>query len=177
MEIRYVYNAAVDATWGLSLHRLRDGSYHLWHVTFYGSFTGGASMGTPGYFPCLLAPHVGDVDVPMANATATRGWTLFPQNADQCVIDRGLTTEQILNEFFFTFDAGPDPWPTVTINGRHRLGARGFETDTHVGTDVDTAGGTDCTDCTRRHQHDPDRDHGGPRGQGHVCDDPDDFRG
>ena len=34
------YNAAVDATWGLSLHRLRDGSYHLWHVTFYGSFTG-----------------------------------------------------------------------------------------------------------------------------------------
>jgi len=113
------YNAAVDATWGLSLHRLRNGTYQLWHVTFYGSFTGGAAMGTPGYFPCLLAPHVGDTNVPMSNDTAVRGWTLFPQNADQCVIDSSLTTEQILNEFFFTFDAGPDPWPTININGRN----------------------------------------------------------
>ena len=95
------YNAAVDATWGITLHRYYadTAEWKFWRPGFYGSF-GDTS-------DCLLPPEVGDSAVQMRHPTQPshwRGWSFFPVNADACARDQNLSVEALLRASFFSFD-------------------------------------------------------------------------
>ena len=96
------YNAAVDATWGLTMHRYYSatGEWKFWRPGFYGSFTVTRD--------CMMPPSVGDTGVQMRHPTQPshwRGWSFFPVNADACAREQNLSVEALLRDSFFSFDA------------------------------------------------------------------------
>ena len=95
------YNAAVDATWGLTMQRYYsdDDEWRFWRPGFYGSFTVTRS--------CLKRPEPGDGNVQMRHPNQPshyRGWSFFPINADDCVRSDGLTVEALLREIFYSWE-------------------------------------------------------------------------
>ena len=95
------YNAAVDATWGLTMQRYYpdDAEWRFWRPGFYGSFTVTRD--------CLKRPEPGDNGVQMRHPSQPshyRGWSFFPVNADDCVRSDGLTVEALLREIFFSWE-------------------------------------------------------------------------
>jgi hypothetical protein len=96
------YNAAVDATWGLTMQRYYpdDDEWRFWRPGFYGSFTVTRE--------CLRRPEPGDSNVQMRHPSQPshyRGWSFFPVNADDCARNQGLTVEALLREVFFSWEA------------------------------------------------------------------------
>ena len=96
------YNAAVDATWGLTMQRYYadDDEWRFWRPGFYGSFTVTRE--------CLARPEPGDRNVQMRHPSQPshyRGWSFFPVNADDCVRSQGYTVEALLREMFYAWDA------------------------------------------------------------------------
>ena len=96
------YNAAVDATWGMTMQRFYpvSGEWRFWRPGFYGSFTVNRD--------CLLPPEAGDSGVQMRHPTQPshwRGWSFFPVNADDCARTRNLSVESLLRTSFFSFDS------------------------------------------------------------------------
>ena len=95
------YNAAVDATWGITMQRYYpvDGTWRFWRPGFYGSFT--------VMRECMDPPEPGDMSVQMRHPTQPshyRGWSFFPVNADDCARSRGLTVEALLRESFYSWE-------------------------------------------------------------------------
>lgn len=95
------YNAAVDATWGLTMQRYYpdDDEWRFWRPGFYGSFTVTRA--------CLRRPEPGDNNVQMRHPSQPshyRGWSFFPVNADDCARNEGLTVEALLREVFFSWE-------------------------------------------------------------------------
>ena len=99
------YNAAVDATWGMTVQRLKDNN--VWFFAnpgFYGSWDGGAGPTTA----CLAPPRAGDTGVPLRHATQPghwRGVSVFVMNADTCAKEHDLSVEQLIRYVFYTVDA------------------------------------------------------------------------
>ena len=96
------YNAAVDATWGMTMQRYYpvSGEWRFWRPGFYGSFTVNRE--------CMLPPEPGESSVQMRHPTQPshwRGWSFFPVNADECARARNLSVEALLRASFFAFDS------------------------------------------------------------------------
>ena len=96
------YNAAVDATWGMTMQRYYpvSGEWRFWRPGFYGSFTVNRE--------CMLPPDAGDANVQMRHPTQPshwRGWSFFPVNADDCARSRSLSVEALLRASFYSFDS------------------------------------------------------------------------
>lgn len=96
------YNAAVDATWGMTMQRFYpvSGEWRFWRPGFYGSFTVNRD--------CMLPPEAGDTYMQMRHPTQPshwRGWSFFPVNADDCARTRNLSVEGLLRASFFSFDS------------------------------------------------------------------------
>jgi hypothetical protein len=96
------YNAAVDATWGMTMQRFYPVSseWRFWRPGFYGSFTVNRD--------CMLPPEAGDTNVQMRHPSQPshwRGWSFFPVNADDCARTRNLSVEALLRASFFSFDS------------------------------------------------------------------------
>ncbi len=96
------YNSAVDATWGITMHRFYSATseWKFWRPGFYGSFTVTRD--------CLMPPEVGDSGIQMRHPSQPshwRGWSFFPVNADACARDQNLSVEALLRASFFSWDA------------------------------------------------------------------------
>ena len=91
------YNAAVDATWGMTMQRFypATGEWKFWRPGFYGSFTVNRE--------CMPPPSPGDTYVQMRHPTQPshwRGWSFFPINADDCARTKNLSVESLLRISF-----------------------------------------------------------------------------
>ena len=98
------YNAAVDATWGLTVQRLKDdGKWYFANPGFYGVWNGGGGS-TP---ICLEPPKAGQTGIPLRHATQPghwRGVSVFVVNADTCAKERNLSVEELIRYVWFTVD-------------------------------------------------------------------------
>lgn len=99
------YNAAVDATWGTTVQRLRDdGKWYFANPGFYGSWNGGGGSVTG----CLAPPKAGQGGIPLRHATQPghwRGVSIFVMNADSCAKEHDLSVEELIRYVWYTVDA------------------------------------------------------------------------
>jgi hypothetical protein len=99
------YNAAVDATWGTTVQRLKDGGkWFFANPGFYGSWNGGAGSTTA----CLVPPKPGQTGIPLRHATQPghwRGVSIFVMNADTCAKEKDLSVEELIRYVWYTVDA------------------------------------------------------------------------
>jgi hypothetical protein len=99
------YNAAVDATWGTTVQRLRDdGKWYFANPGFYGSWNGGGGSVTG----CLAPPKSGQTGIPLRHATQPghwRGVSIFVMNADSCAKEHDLSVEELIRYVWYTVDA------------------------------------------------------------------------
>ena len=99
------YNAAVDATWGTTVQRLRDdGKWYFANPGFYGSWNGGGGSVTG----CLAPPKPGQTGIPLRHATQSghwRGVSIFVMNADSCAKEHDLSVEELIRYVWYTVDA------------------------------------------------------------------------
>lgn len=99
------YNAAVDATWGSTVQRLRsDGKWYFANPGFYGSWNGGGGSVTG----CLAPPKAGQTGIPLRHATQPghwRGVSIFVMNADSCAKEHDLSVEELIRYVWYTVDA------------------------------------------------------------------------
>lgn len=99
------YNAAVDATWGTTVQRLRDdGKWYFANPGFYGSWNGGGGSTAA----CLVPPKPGQTGIPLRHATQPghwRGVSIFVMNADTCAKEKDLSVEELIRYVWYTVDA------------------------------------------------------------------------
>ena len=99
------YNAAVDATWGTTVQRLKDdGKWFFANPGFYGSWNGGGGFTTA----CLVPPKPGQSGIPLRHATQPghwRGVSIFVMNADTCAKEKDLSVEELIRYVWYTVDA------------------------------------------------------------------------
>jgi len=99
------YNAAVDATWGITVQRLKDdGKWYFANPGFYGSWNGGGGAVTG----CLAPPKPGQTGIPLRHATQSghwRGVSIFVMNADTCAKEHDLSVEELIRYVWYTVDA------------------------------------------------------------------------
>jgi hypothetical protein len=99
------YNAAVDATWGTTVQRLKDdGKWFFANPGFYGSWNGGGGLTTA----CLVPPKPGQSGIPLRHATQPghwRGVSIFVMNADTCAKEKDLSVEELIRYVWYTVDA------------------------------------------------------------------------
>jgi len=99
------YNAAVDATWGITVQRLKDdGKWYFANPGFYGSWNGGGGSTTG----CLVPPKAGQTGIPLRHATQPghwRGVSVFVMNADTCAKEKDLSVEELIRYVWYTVDA------------------------------------------------------------------------
>ena len=99
------YNAAVDATWGTTVQRLKDGGkWFFANPGFYGSWNGGGGSVTG----CLAPPKAGQDGIPLRHATQPghwRGVSIFVMNADSCAKEHDLSVEELIRYVWYTVDA------------------------------------------------------------------------
>jgi hypothetical protein len=99
------YNAAVDATWGTTVQRLKDdGKWYFANPGFYGSWNGGGGSVTG----CLAPPKAGQDGIPLRHATQPghwRGVSIFVMNADTCAKEHDLSVEELIRYVWYTVDA------------------------------------------------------------------------
>lgn len=98
------YNAAVDATWGITVQRLKDdGKWYFANPGFYGSWNGGGGSFTG----CLEPPRAGQGGIPLRHATQPghwRGVSIFVMNADSCAKELSLSVEELIRNVWYTLD-------------------------------------------------------------------------
>ena len=98
------YNAAVDATWGITVQRLKDdGKWYFANPGFYGTWDGGGGVFTG----CLEPPRPGQGGIPLRHASQPghwRGVSVFVMNADSCAKERNLSVEELIRNVWYTVD-------------------------------------------------------------------------
>jgi LysM repeat protein len=111
------YNAAVDATWGTTVQRLRDdGKWYFANPGFYGSWNGGGGFTTA----CLVPPKPGQSGIPLRHATQPghwRGVSIFVMNADTCAKEKDLSVEELIRYVWYTVDANATGETSYSVPG------------------------------------------------------------
>ena len=111
------YNAAVDATWGITVQRLKDdGKWYFANPGFYGSWNGGGGAVTG----CLAPPKAGQGGIPLRHATQPghwRGVSIFVMNADTCAKEHDLSVEELIRYVWYTVDATATSETSYSIPG------------------------------------------------------------
>lgn len=111
------YNAAVDATWGTTVQRLKDdGKWYFANPGFYGSWNGGAGSTTG----CLVPPKAGQTGIPLRHATQPghwRGVSVFVMNADTCAKEKDLSVEELIRYVWYTVDADATGETSYSVPG------------------------------------------------------------
>jgi hypothetical protein len=111
------YNAAVDATWGITVQRLKeDGKWYFANPGFYGSWNGGGGPVTG----CLAPPKAGQGGIPLRHATQPghwRGISIFVMNADTCAKEHDLSVEELIRYVWYTVDATATSETSYSVPG------------------------------------------------------------
>ena len=111
------YNAAVDATWGITVQRLKDdGKWYFANPGFYGSWNGGGGFTTA----CLVPPKPGQTGIPLRHATQPghwRGVSVFVMNADTCAKEKDLSVEELIRYVWYTVDADATGETSYSVPG------------------------------------------------------------
>ena len=111
------YNAAVDATWGITVQRLKDdGKWFFANPGFYGSWNGGGGSVTG----CLAPPKPGQGGIPLRHATQPghwRGVSIFVMNADTCAKEHDLSVEELIRYVWYTVDATATSETSYSVPG------------------------------------------------------------
>jgi hypothetical protein len=111
------YNAAVDATWGITVQRLKeDGKWYFANPGFYGSWNGGGGAVTG----CLAPPKAGQTGIPLRHATQPghwRGVSVFVMNADTCAKEHDLSVEELIRYVWYTVDATATSETSYSVAG------------------------------------------------------------
>ena len=111
------YNAAVDATWGTTVQRLKDdGKWYFANPGFYGSWNGGGGSTTG----CLVPPKAGQTGIPLRHATQPghwRGVSIFVMNADTCAKEKDLSVEELIRYVWYTVDANATGETSYSVPG------------------------------------------------------------
>jgi hypothetical protein len=111
------YNAAVDATWGITVQRLKeDGKWYFANPGFYGSWNGGGGSVTG----CLAPPKAGQTGIPLRHATQPghwRGVSVFVMNADSCAKEHDLSVEELIRYVWYTVDANATGETSYSVPG------------------------------------------------------------
>jgi LysM repeat protein len=111
------YNAAVDATWGTTVQRLKDdGKWYFANPGFYGSWNGGGGFTTA----CLVPPKPGQTGIPLRHATQPghwRGVSIFVMNADTCAKEKDLSVEELIRYVWYTVDADATGETSYSVPG------------------------------------------------------------
>jgi hypothetical protein len=111
------YNAAVDATWGITVQRLKeDGNWYFANPGFYGSWNGGGGSVTG----CLAPPKAGQDGIPLRHATQPghwRGVSIFVMNADTCAKEHDLSVEELIRYVWYTVDATATSETSYSVPG------------------------------------------------------------
>ena len=111
------YNAAVDATWGTTVQRLKDdGKWYFANPGFYGSWNGGGGLFTG----CLEPPRAGQSGIPLRHATQPghwRGVSIFVMNADSCAKERNLSVEELIRNVWYTLDGTATGETSYSVSG------------------------------------------------------------
>ena len=111
------YNAAVDATWGTTVQRLKDdGKWYFANPGFYGSWNGGGGLFTG----CLEPPRAGQSGIPLRHATQPghwRGVSIFVMNADSCAKERSLSVEELIRNVWYTLDGTATGETSYSVSG------------------------------------------------------------
>ncbi|MFM8915813.1 MAG: LysM peptidoglycan-binding domain-containing protein [Candidatus Limnocylindrus sp.] len=111
------YNAAVDATWGTTVQRLKDdGKWYFANPGFYGSWNGGGGSTTG----CLVPPKAGQTGIPLRHATQPghwRGVSVFVMNADTCAKEKDLSVEELVRLVWYTVDADATGETSYSVPG------------------------------------------------------------
>jgi hypothetical protein len=111
------YNAAVDATWGITVQRLKeDGKWYFANPGFYGSWNGGGGAVTG----CLAPPKAGQGGIPLRHATQPghwRGVSIFVMNADTCAKEHDLSVEELIRYVWYTVDATATSETSYSVPG------------------------------------------------------------
>lgn len=111
------YNAAVDATWGTTVQRLKDdGKWSFANPGFYGSWNGGGGFTTA----CLVPPKPGQSGIPLRHATQPghwRGVSIFVMNADTCAKEKDLSVEELIRYVWYTVDANATGETSYSVPG------------------------------------------------------------
>lgn len=111
------YNAAVDATWGITVQRLKDdGKWYFANPGFYGSWNGGGGAVTG----CLAPPRPGQTGIPLRHATQPghwRGVSVFVMNADTCAKEHDLSVEELIRYVWYTVDATATSETSYSVPG------------------------------------------------------------
>jgi len=111
------YNAAVDATWGITVQRLKDdGKWYFANPGFYGSWNGGGGAVTG----CLAPPKPGQTGIPLRHATQPghwRGVSVFVMNADTCAKEHDLSVEELIRYVWYTVDATATSETSYSVPG------------------------------------------------------------
>ncbi|MBU6256342.1 MAG: hypothetical protein KGN04_02825 [Chloroflexi bacterium] len=111
------YNAAVDATWGITVQRLKDdGKWYFANPGFYGSWNGGGGATTG----CLAPPRPGQTGIPLRHATQPghwRGVSVFVMNADTCSKEHDLSVEELIRYVWYTVDATATSETSYSVPG------------------------------------------------------------
>ncbi len=111
------YNAAVDATWGITVQRLKeDGKWYFANPGFYGSWNGGGGAVTG----CLAPPKAGQDGIPLRHATQPghwRGVSIFVMNADTCAKEHDLSVEELIRYVWYTVDATATSETSYSVPG------------------------------------------------------------
>ena len=111
------YNAAVDATWGITVQRLKeDGKWYFANPGFYGSWNGGGGSTTG----CLVPPKAGQTGIPLRHATQPghwRGVSVFVMNADTCAKEKDLSVEELIRYVWYTVDANATSETSYSVPG------------------------------------------------------------
>jgi hypothetical protein len=99
------YNAAVDATWGVTVQRLNHATsqWAFMRPGFYGSWDGGGGRTTV----CLAPPRPGQTGIPTRHARQPshyRGASMFVANADTCAKEQQLSVEELIRYVYWTAD-------------------------------------------------------------------------
>ena len=111
------YNAAVDATWGTTVQRLKDdGKWFFANPGFYGSWNGGGGSFTG----CLEPPRPGQRNIPLRHATQPghwRGVSIFVMNADSCAKEKDLSVEELIRNVWYTLDGTATGETSYSVSG------------------------------------------------------------
>jgi LysM repeat protein len=111
------YSAAVDATWGTTVQRLKDdGKWFFANPGFYGSWNGGAGSTSA----CLVPPKPGQSGIPLRHATQPghwRGVSVFVMNADTCAKEKDLSVEELIRYVWYTVDANATGETSYSVPG------------------------------------------------------------
>jgi hypothetical protein len=131
------YNAAVDATWGTTVQRLKDdGKWYFANPGFYGSWNVDGKSVTG----CLTPPKPGQSGILLQHATQPghwRGVSVFVMNADSCAKEHDLSVEELIRYVWYTVDANQ---VSRVADGRYKYSINWVEPNRIISPGIDVTG-------------------------------------